>query len=207
MAFHTWLSFALLSMAFCMIPGPSVCFTVGYALEQGFGNALASIAGQLGSNGLYILAASLGLGRLVDASGWSLTVLRLSGSAYILYLGLARWRAGPMRLEGAGGGRTAGDGALRGFGKGFAVCATNPKTILYYAAVLPPFISPEHDPGFQLAVLSATGVAAGGLALLLYALLAGRVRDWLARDDRLHLKNRIAGGLMIVAAAYLALGC
>lgn len=205
MALGTWFSFALISLLFCLIPGPSVCFTVAYALEQGIHNALASIAGQLSANGLYILAAAFGLGRLVGEPGAVLTGLKVCGSAYLVYLGLVQWCAPPVRLNGAGGGGSS-RGVRAGFGRGFLVCATNPKTLLYYAAVLPPFISSDHDTTAQLAVLSATGVLAGGLVLVVYALLADRVRHWLSSAGRSRVGNRVAGGLMVAAAAYLALG-
>ena len=205
MAFHDWLSFTLLSFTFCLIPGPSVCFTIAHALRHGVFFTLASIAGQLGSNGLYILAVSVGLDRLVGDSLAVFNVIRFAGAVYLLYLGLRQWRAGPLAMGGGTAERAEDYGALRGFIRGFIVCGTNPKTLLYYAAILPPFISPAHNRGVQLAILGTTTVAVGGIVLLLYALLAGRVRNWLASECRLHLRNRLAAGLMIVAAMYLSM--
>jgi homoserine/homoserine lactone efflux protein len=204
MALKDWLSFALLSMTFCLIPGPSVCFTIAHALRHGTPHTLMSIAGQLSSNGLYILAVSAGLDRMLDAGAGLFTLLKLGGVGYLLYMGVVQWRAKPHVLQDEPGDTHERHGAWKGFGRGFVVCGTNPKTFLYYAAILPPFISPARDRMLQLAVLSATTLFVGGAVLLFYALMATRVRAWLDSANRLYLRNRISGGLMIAAALYLA---
>lgn len=206
MSISNWLSFALLSVTFCLIPGPSVCFTIAYALKHGMSCALASIGGQLGANGFYILAVSVGLSRLLEGSAEVFTVLKLGGAAYLFYLGVTQWCAGSIQLAEAAPENVSAHGAWKGFVRGFVVCGTNPKTFLFYAAILPPFVSPAHDRSIQLAVLSGTIVVVGGLVLVLYALFAYRVRSWLISADRSRLRNRVAGGIMMAAAAYLALG-
>lgn len=206
MTLHDWLSFALISFAFCLIPGPSVCFTIAHALRYGTPHTLMSIAGQLSSNTFYILAVSIGLDRLLGSSTAPLTLLRMSGIGYLLYAGIMQWRARPLPLQDEAGEKRGRYGAYKGFARGFIVCGTNPKTFLYYAAILPPFISPAGDRTLQLAILSATTLLVGGAVLLFYALVARRARVWLASDSRLHLRSRITGGLMIGAALYLALG-
>ena len=204
MPLRTWLSFALLSLTFCLIPGPSVCFTIAYALKYGRSHALASIAGQLSANALYILAVAVGLsGPLVDSSG-ILAALKLGGIAYLAYLGVMQWRAKPAGPEYSVREDAGVRGAWKGFGRGFLVCGTNPKTVIYYAAILPPFISSAGSRSLQLAILSATTVLAGGSALVLYALFAAKVRERLMTPGASRIRNRVAGGLMLAAALYLA---
>ena len=206
MAFHDWFSFALLSFGFCLIPGPSVCFTVAHALRNGTALALASIAGQLASNGLYILAISVGLHHLLANSAGLIALIRVVGVAYLFYLGVVQCRAALPRIKHPAGQEQRTSGIWRSFGRGFVVCATNPKTLIYYAAILPPFINQAGDRTVQLAILSATTLLAGGIALCLYAIAAGRARHWLTSTKRLRIRNLAAGGLMMGAALYLALG-
>jgi homoserine/homoserine lactone efflux protein len=206
MALNDWLSFALLTLAFCLIPGPSVGFTVAYALRHGTLHAIASIAGQLSSNGLYILAVSIGLDRILGSAPVVFTLLKLGGVAYLTGAGVKQWRSPGCRpADGPPECRVTGS-AWRGFGRGFLVCGTNPKTFLYYAAILPPFVSPDRERALQLLTLGATAVVVGGAVLAAYALVAGRVRGWLVTRDRLQLRNRISGVLLIGAAIYLAFG-
>jgi homoserine/homoserine lactone efflux protein len=91
------------------------------------------------------------------------------------------------------------------FWRGFLVSATNPKTLLFYAAFFPQFVDPLSAPGPQLMLMSATFLA---LAVLLdggYALLAGRLREWFRGRRRARLRNRITGSLLIGAGLGLAL--
>jgi threonine/homoserine/homoserine lactone efflux protein len=87
--------------------------------------------------------------------------------------------------------------------RGFLVSLSNPKTLLFYGAFFPQFVTVGADPEVQIAVLAATFLV---LAILLdggWALLAGRARGFLAGRGR--LRNRLSGGLLIAAGVGLAL--
>ncbi len=204
MVLSNWLSFAVFSLTFFLIPGPSVCFTIAYALKCGTRRTLMSIAGQLAANAVHILAVSVGLRHLLAASAGILTMLKLLGAAYIVYLGITQWCAKSPEAQQTGRAGATVSSAWNGFARGFVVCGTNPKALLYYAAILPPFISPAHNAGIQLVVLGLTSVTLGGFVLLGYAMVAAKVRAWLISEDRSQLLNRVAGVVMIAAGAYLA---
>jgi threonine/homoserine/homoserine lactone efflux protein len=87
--------------------------------------------------------------------------------------------------------------------RAFLVSLSNPKTLLFYGAFFPQFITSSHNPGPQLALLSVVFLA---LAILLdgaWALIAGRARGLLAARGR--LRNRLSGGLLVGAGVGLAL--
>jgi len=82
------------------------------------------------------------------------------------------------------------------------VSLTNPKTLLFFAAFFPQFISTAHPAGPQVALLSLTFLVVIVMVDSCFALLAGRARGLLARHGR--LRNRISGGLLVGAGLGLA---
>ncbi|WP_421107620.1 LysE family translocator [Streptomyces sp. NEAU-S77] len=134
------LAFAAMSFLLIVVPGPSVLFVIGRALAQGCRAALTSVLGNTLGAYTLVVAVALGVGTLVERSVLVFTALKLAGAAYLVYLGvkaIRRRHALPAALT--GGGRAA-HGSLRTLGEGFAVGVANPKTIVFFAAVLPQFV-------------------------------------------------------------------
>jgi threonine/homoserine/homoserine lactone efflux protein len=128
--------------------------------------------------------------------------LRWAGVLYLVYLGVQQWRAPPVAVEDVEPEATLSR-AL--FWRGFLVSATNPKTLLFYAAFLPQFVDPARPPLRQLLLMSATFL---GIAIVLdgsYALLAGRLRRLFRGRRGARLRNRLTGALLIGAGLGLAL--
>jgi homoserine/homoserine lactone efflux protein len=82
------------------------------------------------------------------------------------------------------------------------VALTNPKTILFYAAFLPQFVSASLPAGLQIAAMSVTMLEIAILSDSVYALLAGRLRPWLVSHAR--LRHGITGTLFIGTGLGLA---
>lgn len=193
-----WVAFLVASFVFIQVPGPSVLFMLGRALTVSLRDALVSVVG----NGLglvtQVLLVAVGLGAVVAASASAYTVLKLVGAAYVAWLGVQaiRHRGDARRalLERAPEPERAG----RALATGFVVGVTNPKTIVFFVAFLPQFTSTSTPAGPQLAVL---GLVFGAMAITsdsIWALLAGRARQWFARrPERLDTLGATGGLLMI----------
>ncbi|MFD7512341.1 LysE family translocator, partial [Streptomyces sp. NPDC059853] len=122
-----------------VIPGPSVLFVIGRALALGRRAALTTVVGNtLGAYAL-IVAVAFGVGAVVERSVLVFTALKLVGAAYLVFLGVKAWRE-RASLQAAIAGTGAAQGGSRTFWEGFAVGVTNPKTIVFFAAVLPQFV-------------------------------------------------------------------
>jgi threonine/homoserine/homoserine lactone efflux protein len=192
------LAFAAASALLIAIPGPSVLFTVGRALSVGRRDALLTVAGN--SMGVYVqvLAVALGVGAVVQRSAQLYTTLKLAGGVYLVYLGvqaIRHRRALPAALRGD----AAAVPVWMVLRSGIVVGVTNPKTIVFFGALLPQFVDPAsgHVPA-QMLLLGAVFVL---IALTLdscWALAAGRARSWFSGSPRRleHLGG--AGGLMMV---------
>ncbi|KRC55037.1 MULTISPECIES: LysE family translocator [unclassified Nocardioides] len=194
-------AFAVASILFIQVPGPSLLFTIGRALTVGRRDALLSVVGNaLGLVGQVVLVA-VGLGAVVAASATAFTVLKLLGAGYVVYLGIQaiRHRADARTaMEAAGLTGGAAETGWVSVRTGFLVGATNPKTIVFFVAFLPQFIDDGAAAGPQLVLL---GLLFGVMAVCsdaCWALLASRARDWFARKPQRLDGLGAAGGVMMV---------
>ncbi|WP_256106748.1 LysE family translocator [Streptomyces sp. ODS05-4] len=191
-------AFAALSALLIVIPGPSVLFVVGRALAQGRRAALTTVAGNTAGAYLLVLAVAFGVGSLVERSLLLFTVIKLAGAAYLVHLGVRAWRERgrpPAAPEGGGAGR----GGLRTFWEGFAVGAGNPKTMVFFAAVLPQFT--DRGQGGVVAQMLLLGLVFNAIALVsdgIWGLAAAGARDWFARSPRRLSAVGGAGGLAMI---------
>ncbi|MDP5311680.1 LysE family translocator [Streptomyces poriferorum] len=193
------LAFAAMSFLLIVIPGPSVLFVIGRALAQGRRAAMTTVAGNTVGAFLLVVAVALGVGSIVERSVLVFTVLKLAGAAYLVYLGVKAWRQrGSLRAAFTGAEKAAQAG-LRTFWEGFAVGVANPKTMVFFAAVLPQFV--DRAQGHIAVQMLVLGLVFNIIALAsdsLWGLLAATGRDWFARSPRrLSLVGGIGGVTMI----------
>ncbi|MFI9485916.1 LysE family translocator [Promicromonospora sp. NPDC052451] len=192
-------AFLAASVVFIALPGPSVLFAIGRALTVGRRDALLSVSGNALGLLVQVGFLAVGLGALVEASATAYTVLKLVGAGYVIYLGIQaiRHRADArLALAAPEGARPTS--ARRAVWTGFVVGATNPKTIVFFAAFLPQFMNDAAPAAPQLLFL---GLLFGVLALCqdsILALVASQARTWFSREPRRLDHLSVAGGLAMV---------
>jgi threonine/homoserine/homoserine lactone efflux protein len=135
-----YLAFVLASAVLILIPGPNVTLLVANSLAYGARRALTTLAGTSAAIALQLAITVLGMTPLMLALAAWFEWLRWAGVLYLVWLGIQQWRAPPVALEDVDPAAVAGR-AL--FWRGFLVSATNPKTLLFYAAFLPQFVDPR----------------------------------------------------------------
>lgn len=200
------LAFVAASVVFILLPGPSLLFSIGRALSVGRAGALLSAWGNAIGLLAQVAAVAIGLGALVAASATAYSVLKLVGAAYVIYLGVQaiRHRADARLALGAAGeaGRRTG---WRDVGAGVVVGATNPKTIVFFAAFLPQFTDPDTAATPQLLLLGVLFAALAACLDSVWVLAAGQARAWFAREPhRLDRVGATGGVAMIGLGAGLA---
>lgn len=199
------LAFALISLALIVVPGPSVLFVVSRSLMLGRAAGLGTAAGgQLGEYA-QVVAVAFGVGAIVERSVTVFTVIKIAGAGYLIWLGVQAIRHRRSLSE-----ALAGTASRTSIGKivrdGFTVGVTNPKSIVFFAAVLPQFVEPTagHVPA-QMLLLGAIFIAIAALSDGAWALAAGTARAWLTRSPRrLELVGGAGGLLMIGIGTSLA---
>jgi len=193
------LAFIATAFVVIVIPGPSVLFVVGRALASGRRVAVFSVLGNAAGEYAQVLAIAFGIGALVEQSVVAFTVLKLLGGCYLLYLGLKTFRQRKSLARALTASGQAPTGRVS-FAEGFAVGVTNPKTVVFLAAILPQFASRQagNVPG-QILVLGLLFAVIAVASDTLWALAAGRLRAWFARSPRRLELVGAAGGLGIAA--------
>ncbi|MFB8242057.1 LysE family translocator [Kitasatospora purpeofusca] len=198
-ATESLLSFAAMSLVVIAIPGPSVLFVVGRALAHGRRCALASVLGNVLGCYALVLAVALGIGNLVQDSAVVFTAVKLAGAGYLVLLGIQTFRHRarvPTALTAGGGERRSG---ARTVLDGFVVGVTNPKGLVFFAAVLPQFVDREagHLP-LQMMVLGLVPVGIGLICDTAWGLAASAARTWLAGSEQRLSMIGGAGGTALI---------
>ncbi|MFF4244607.1 LysE family translocator [Streptomyces sp. NPDC001822] len=192
------LAFAAVSLLLIVIPGPSVLFVIGRALAQGRRAALTTVVGNTLGSYVLVVAVALGVGAVVERSVVVFTALKLCGAAYLVYLGVKAMRQrGSLHASFGDGG--PGGGSLRTLLEGFAVGVANPKTIVFFAAVLPQFVEPRL--GHVTVQMLVLGLVFNALALTcdsVWGLIASSTRDWFTHSPQRLARVGGVGGLTMI---------
>lgn len=200
------LAFAVTAFVLILVPGPSVLFVVSRAIALGRLTGVATVAGNTVGAFCQVVAVAIGIGPLVERSVLVFTAAKLAGAAYLVFLGVQAIRHRRSVAE-ALGAEVERKTVVRLMLDGFAVGVTNPKVIVFFAAMLPQFVDRQAG-NVPLQIITLGGIFAG-IALLsdsAWALAAGTARAWLARSPgRLAALGGTGGLIMIGLGATLAL--
>jgi threonine/homoserine/homoserine lactone efflux protein len=193
------LAFTATAFVVIVIPGPSVLFVVGRALASGRRVAVVSVLGNAAGEYLQVVGIAFGIGALVAQSVTAFTALKLLGGCYLVYLGIKTFRHRASLAQ-----ALSPSDQMRSsrstFAQGFIVGATNPKTVVFLAAILPQFVSrTAGNVAGQILLLGVLFAAIAVISDTLWALAAGALRSWFARSPRRLELVGAAGGLGIVA--------
>lgn len=195
-----FIPFVIATIVLGLIPGPNVALTVANSLAHGTRYGLLTVAGTSSAMVPQLALTVLGMGAFIAFLADWFDIVRWAGVAYLVYLGIKQWMAPAQDLAHV---RAKPQSVKEIYVRGFLVSLTNPKTLLFYGAFFPQFITPGMDATAQLTVLAITFLVVITLVDSSWAILAGWGRRYLLGDSK--WTNRISGGFLIVAAILLAL--
>lgn len=205
MPLETIFLFVIADLMFCFTPGPATMVTVSHALplgpRGGMRGALGPIVGINVGNFIWYALTAFGLIALIQALPAAYATLRWVGVAYLAWMGLQMLRGGASRLAKQSA-RSAS--FKRGFLNGLAVHMSNPKALLFYTAIIPPFIDPSGNLMLQFLILAILTIFTETSGLTFYAALASRARNLGNADEAQILFQKIAAIVLIGAALILA---
>jgi threonine/homoserine/homoserine lactone efflux protein len=184
-----------------LVPGPGVAAVVARALGGGFRAALPMVLGILVGDLVYLVFALFGLAAIATWFGPVFVVIKWASALYLFYIAWQFWTARPGTEQ---IGTKKDVGPWKTFLSGFMLTMGNPKTIVFYLALLPtvvPLDRPITLVGFsELVAIVVVVLLIIGCA---YAGLAAAARDFFTSSRALRNLNRTASAIMAGAAAFV----
>ena len=195
------LAFLLTAVMLTATPGPDNLMVLSIGMSKGRRAGIAFGLGcALGCLSHTVLAV-IGVGALLVASPMAFTALKWAGGAYLIWLGIQQWRAaGSINLNTLA--LTQNRGHL--FKRAVFVNLTNPKSIVFLAALFPQFIVPHQPQVMQYVVLGATTIIVDIIVMIGYATLAQRIAAWIKGPKQMKALNKVFGSLFMLVGALLA---
>lgn len=199
-----WLAFLVAAILIAVSPGAGAIQAMATGMTHGVRRGYWSIAGMEAGLMLQLALVAVGLGAAVAGSIVAFNVVKWIGVAYLVYLAVRQWRSVKTDLRAQIG--PAGDGGrLALLTRGFLVNATNPKSLVFFLAVLPQFVVPTAPLLPQYVAIGATMVAVDLVVMGLYTGLAVRLVRWMHTPRQQTILNRVFSGLFATAAVVLSL--
>lgn len=203
MTFELWAVYLAAAVGLSLTPGPNGLLSLTHGARYGLGPTVFTVVGGVIGFMLLIAASLAGLGALLAASETAFTVAKWIGAAYLVYLGVRLWRAPASAVciaQDDADRREASPSRL--FAQGFLVAASNPKAMIFFAAFLPQFMTPDMSYWMQLAILGGTFAVTELIYELALASAAQRIAPWLTRNGKWF--NRVTGGTFVGIGGMLA---
>ena len=204
MELSTWLTFFAASWAISISPGPGAIASMSAGLNHGFRYGYVTIFGLILGIWTQLAVVGVGLGALMATSGMAFTVVKWLGVGYLVWLGIAQWRAPARPMVAASeSGEVVTQRAL--ILKAWMINVVNPKGTVFLLAVVPQFISLTQPLLPQYLIIGATLAFTDMVVMTGYTALAAKVLGALKEPAHIRAMNRVFGSLFVLAGTLLAL--
>lgn len=200
MSYESFFAFCVAAAALALVPGPTVTVIIANSLRYGSRAGLLNVAGTQAGFVIWLGIAAMGLGAAIKLMGTWFDVLSWAGAAYLVWLGI-------KMLLSKGDLAVAVDRARpRGsfFLQGFVVIISNPKMLVLFGAMIPPFLSKDGNMMQQTLLLGFTFMVIAAVGDTLYALMAGKAGQWLSRS-RIRAIEIVSGVCLTAGGVWMAL--
>jgi homoserine/homoserine lactone efflux protein len=203
MELSVWLTFFAASWAISISPGAGAIAAMSSGLNHGFRRGYFTTIGLILGIWTQVLVVSLGLGALIATSSLAFAVIKWLGVAYLVWLGIAQWRAPAKPLVVSASEQVSvrrRDLVI----KGWMVNAVNPKGTVFLLAVVPMFLEPTQPLAPQYLVIGATLAFTDTVVMGMYTAMAAKVLRLLRTARQMRVLNRTFGSLFIAVGLLLA---
>lgn len=202
------ISVALAGLALSVTPGPSMLYVLSRTVGQSRAAGLASALGLCLGGMLLAIATALGLSTLFKSSEWIVMALRYAGSAYLIWLGLDMIRNAQREAHATLSVENVQHRPLSLIiWQGAIVELLNPKTVLFFALFLPPFINTGSDNSTEASVVAqllVLGVLVPLTAIpsdLVVAYAGGTLTKIINREKAMRARMAWIGGVILIGVA------
>jgi threonine/homoserine/homoserine lactone efflux protein len=172
-------------------------------MHRGRAAVIRGVAGMSCATLVWFIGAALGLSALIAAFPQVFHVLALAGAAYVAWLGLSSILSGLRNDPDSETPQTHLERSA--FRDGFAVQLSNPKALLFFTAVLPPFVDIARPLPAQMALFAAATIGMDMVTMTTYGLGGAALAVFMTRPRFRRAFRMLVGGLLILAAVLIAL--
>ena len=197
-------AFIIATLILCIIPGPVVTYLVATGIAQGPRAALTGLAGSTSALTLHMILVTAGLAPLLAALGHWADVLRFIGALYLIFLGVQAWRT-PIASHDSDLTAPKKLSAKTLYTRGLLISLTNPKTLVFYAALFPQFIDAGKPVLPQTIILAVTFVTLGMVSDGTYGVAAGHLAPYIKSPRAQKIRNRTTAVVLTLTGLGLAL--
>ncbi len=206
MEISLWVAYVGVISLLIFSPGPSTILCLNHGVKYGAARSIPTVLGGCVASLLLMTLSAFGLGVLLLTSAKAFFAIKLVGAAYLIYLGIGLWREGSKAFSAIS--NEPIEKTSSGMDKlkiGFLVGISNPKDIIFFAALFPNFISMENPQAIQFAQLSLTWFVIDFAGMFAYSSVGLKVAPWFAQQKNMLRFNRFLGGFFVTAGGLLAL--
>ena len=194
------IAFTGLTFLAAITPGPAVLLVMAHGLKGGLASSLKAGLGVQAGNGIYLTLSAIGLGAILAAPETVFHAIKWVGAGYLIYLGLRTIRNARAALP--SGGREPI--LARPFQQTAMAQLANPKSVLFFGALMPQFLQPAYPLLPQYLAFAAICFVVEMPVLAVYGWLAARGRGLLASPRSIAWRERISGGALVAVGASIA---
>lgn len=194
--------FILSSFALVITPGPVVSLIIAETLKNGRSYGIGAMVGAFVAGVVYFAVYFLGAAALFKSmSDQAFDIMRYAGVALLLWTAFKMFRSSGKidDTKGIRGENSPTSAAMRGL----IVCLSSPKTVLFFAAFFPQFISNDYPLNPQLLLMGISFLLIGVISDLLWMTIALKAKNWIYQKGGHSLINRISGTILSVGAISL----
>ena len=198
MEFHTWILFVTVAMVAIASPGPAILLAINNSVMYDMKAVALSTLGNI--LGLLTLssAAMLGLGVVLKTSAVLFMLFKIFGALYLIYIGVKQFRNLSNMFDAISlNQRKSKSEYFAIFRKGYLVCITNPKPIIFFTALFPLFLNTEAPLLPQFFILTFTFMSLSYSTIMLYAFFARSLKTWFRPSHRAAWFNRVSGAIFV----------
>ncbi|WP_024955610.1 LysE family translocator [Sulfurospirillum arcachonense] len=198
MELHSWYLYTTVAFLTIISPGPAVLLAITNGLQHNLRSVVFSSIGNI--LGLFCLSSvsMLGLGAILHTSATIFFIMKLIGASYLIYLGIKQFRNVSNIFEVSANQIKREKDGFKIFKRGFLICVTNPKPIIFFTAIFPLFMNANAAIFPQFLIMTFTFMFISFSTLFTYAYFARYFKFWFSNNFRVNLFNRISGAIFVL---------
>ncbi|MFT5706142.1 MAG: threonine/homoserine/homoserine lactone efflux protein [Oceanospirillaceae bacterium] len=207
MEFNTWIVFIGIIGLLIAFPGPSALLCLSHGVKFGKNKAIATILGGAIASVILMGLSAIGLGAILAASELAFLIIKVLGAGYLIYLGVRAFFDKNSLIDPTTSLAIKDKkSSLSLLNQGFVIGISNPKDLLFFAALFPNFINVAEPQFFQFTILASSWLVLDFIIMYVYASLGNKVSPFFASHTVIKVFNRTIGGLFVTIGGTILLG-